>query len=256
MASERNIRFTAESVERGDRMVKAQVAHCSEPGCAHKLAVFNQKGSRIIPPALFGRVLRKNGWSVRHGTDPFCPDHGDKPQVEIKMARPSVRPHAVKQMTIILPPSEPTLELEPPMPTATPLVRLEQLGEATARQMTLDQRRRINREIGDSWDGDKSRYIGDESDQKIAVRLSFPRAWVEQVRVENFGDSGANDEIEEFKALLDAKLKEWDVIVAQASSLVDKAVEAVGKLEALRTEVKQQRQRLERIEVAVLPRRA
>lgn len=272
--TDRKIRFTPESVERGDKMVMAQVVHCSFPGCTHRQEVFNPKGSRIIPPSMFARKLRDHHWTIRHGTDPYCPEHSEKPRVEKLKTKPTPPKLEIVRPTRSAPPAE-TFEpgyshdfhayrvahIDPPIPKETPMstapIRsLDDLGAATARQMTVEHRRKINREIADNWSDDDLHYLGDMSDQKIAAKLSVPRAWVEQVRVENFGDSGGNEEIDDLKAMFDAKLVEWDQAVGDAQRTVDKAVEAVGAMERLRSDLKAMRQRLERVEVAVLPRRA
>lgn len=114
--TDRNVRFTAESVERGDRMVMAQVAHCSHPGCHRKQPIFNPKGSRIIPPALFKRKLQQHGWTVRGGVDPYCPDHST---VEVKKINKKQAPEVLVHTSTPTPIIVPTQFTEEPAMAAT-----------------------------------------------------------------------------------------------------------------------------------------
>jgi hypothetical protein len=120
---------------------------------------------------------------------------------------------------------------------------------ATVRTMTPDIRRKIFRQIDDHWDEDAKRYRRNNSDEIIARDLNVPRDWVRQIREEAFGEIGTNDEIEEFKAELDAAIKLGEVRMNDALKLIQNNYEApLNELKAMRT-------RLQRIEATVLPRR-
>lgn len=261
--------YTQERRLYGDKRMPCRVTRCAEKGCDHEVPIFITNVTGGLPPAVYHKKLKQEGWEVLHGKA-FCPDHHRKDKAKKPKQNPrmpvdvtalpeigdSIDHHAFRVAPI---PEQTQPVQEPPIMASdpTPIRSLSDLGEASAtRIMNTEQRRKITREIMGNWDEQKSHYIGEMTDHRIAVSLGFPRAWVEQVRVENFGDDGGNDEIDDLKAALDAKLKDWDQIVANATRLVDKAVEAVGAMEKMRGELKAMRQRLERVEVATLPRRA
>lgn len=127
--------------------------------------------------------------------------------------------------------------------------------EAAERLMTSEHKCKINREIFNNWDDTKVRYLGDMTDAKIATTLSVPRAWVEQVRIELFGDSGGNEEIDALRTELDTTIAKWSPMVFEAAKAVENAMNKVGEVEKLLTNLKELRKRLERVEVATLPRR-
>jgi hypothetical protein len=242
--ADRRIPFTREQIDRGDSKATAQVAHCSVPGCEKAQAIFNQKGSRVIPPALFRRKLTQHGWEIR-GVDLYCPTH----KHHVHTPNPPF-----PALRLVAPPSPKETK---PMAERLTVASFADLGAAAAaeRLMTPEHKRKINREIFNNWDDAKVRYIGDMTDQKISTQLSVPRAWVEQVRIELFGDSGGNEEIDALRTELDATISKWEPQVIEAARAVENAMNKVGEVERLMTNLKELRKRLERVEVATLPRR-
>lgn len=262
------IPFKAGLVERGDRMLPAQIVHCSEKGCTHELPIFNSKQSRLIPPTMLKRKIQQHDWTVV-GHQPYCKEHSkhkvEKLPKKPQPPKPKPAPHRTALRSVLqdLAPAalaelietvEPAQKELPMVQSTTPIRSLEQLGDATARAMTLEHRRRINREIGDNWDDTKSHYLGDASDQKIASGLNVPRQWVEQVRVENYGESGGNEEIDNLKLVLDNQITQWSAQLADAQRAVENAMNKLGGMERMVADLKALRQRLERVETAVLPR--
>ena len=79
---------------------------------------------------------------------------------------------------------------------------LSQLGEATTTIMDPSTRRRVFRLIDEHWDESRGRYENTWSDQRLATDLKVPRAWVEEIRREAFGDNGGNAEMDELKVAL------------------------------------------------------
>lgn len=85
--------------------------------------------------------------------------------------------------------------------------------------------------------------------------LKVPRAWVEEIRREAFGDNGGNAEMDELKVDLEAAEKRFSEMSAEAARRLDAAVNACAGLEKVLIDIKEMRRRLERLEVAILPRR-
>jgi hypothetical protein len=147
----------------------------------------------------------------------------------------------------IAPPKALIKEIEA-MPEVTPIRSFADLANAAIEKMGRSDRQRIFREIDGNWDGDRGRYIGDEGDQSIATRLNVPRAWVEHIRIEAFGDAGDNEEIEELAesiAILEGKI---GVATTDAQKIVT-------RMEALYTEVRQAKDRLSKLQQQTSGRR-
>lgn len=98
----------------------------------------------------------------------------------------------------------------------------------TEREPTRDQKRSILREIDGNWDDQARRYMGVISDQSIAAKLGVPRNWVENCRIEFYGDTGKNEEFD--KLLGQAKNA-----VAASRKLEEEAMTLAGKLENQRS---------------------
>lgn len=123
-----------------------------------------------------------------------------------------------------------------------------QKAEEPPREMTQAERRAIFREIDGSYDEKHGRYVDSMTDQAIATKLAIPRKWVADVREENFGPSGENDEIERVASLLgrvDAELRE----------AIDKCLDAAGAAEKLKVEVADAKNRVEQLRRAFGPHR-
>jgi hypothetical protein len=114
-------------------------------------------------------------------------------------------------------------------PEGTMTTQTKSPSEAPPREMTREQRRAIFREIDDSYD--KNGYCMDVTDQSIADKLSFPCAWVEKVREENFGPAGADPRL---KALV----SKVEAAEATAQKAYDGALAAAEKAEKAQAEVK------------------
>lgn len=123
------------------------------------------------------------------------------------------------------------------------VIRMDQLGEATIAKMSASDHRRIFRKIDENWDDARGRYVADWGDNKVAITLDVPRAWVEHVRKEAFGETGGSEEIEELSEALVAAEKRVKLYADQALAIAarfDEEVQAVQRL----------RQQLDRIKVA------
>lgn len=246
----------------GDKLVPHRIVRCAEPGCDHEDAVYINKVSHGLPENVWNRILKQRGWAVSKN-QAYCRDHDPKkrktPLTIVEDAPVSIDHHAYRVAHIPEPVPEPTPQItEEDMSLAVSSINVDTpitTPPAPERSMTPEVRRKINRAIFDNWDEAKNHYLGDMSDQKLSAQLSVPRAWVKQVRVDNFGDSGANEEFDTLREELKERERVWIEQLAAAQRAVEAAVDIVGKLEAQMADMKGLRRRLEKIEASLLPRR-
>lgn len=262
----KEVPYTQEKRLYGDKRVVCRVVHCAYPDCRKEHAFHVSNGSGGLPTNVWHKLLVNAQWEVWRGVA-FCPEHHRDVTRAAKHAAQIASTGNIVEAALSIP--EPTIihipepQPEPPVTQPprlpTPIRTLAELGEATAadvRMMTPEWRRRINRMIGDNWDDTAIRYLGGMSDQKIATELNVPRAWVEQIRVENYGDSGGNEEIEALREDVDTAIALYEPMVRDAQRLVENAVNAVGKMESQLSDLRALKKRLEKIEASILPRRA
>lgn len=257
----KEVPYTQEKRLYGDKRTTCRVVHCAHPGCHRDEAFSISTATGGIPTPMWHKLLTNKGWEIVRG-HANCPDHhrykvraqkhaaliveAERIVAAAQRIEPTPPPAQYVNMKEIIVPTK-----EPP----TPIRSLDQLGEA-GRLMTPEFRRRINREIFGNWDDVSNRYLGGTSDQKIATELGVPRAWVEQVRVENFGDSGGNEEIEELREDITVAISTLEPMVREAQRIVENVVNTVGNMEAKLGDLRNLRKRLEAVEAAVRPRRA
>lgn len=77
------------------------------------------------------------------------------------------------------------------------------------RQPTIEQRRQIVEMLVITYDGDAKRYKGTDTDKTISDALGngVMPGWVAEIREQNFGPAGGNEEIDAIKAALDEMQK-------------------------------------------------
>lgn len=77
------------------------------------------------------------------------------------------------------------------------------------RQPTIEQRRQIVEMLVITYDGDAKRYKGTDTDKTIADALGngVMPGWVAEIREQNFGPAGGNEEIDAIRAALDEMQK-------------------------------------------------
>ncbi len=99
----------------------------------------------------------------------------------------------------------------------------KQQPAALPRVMSRDDRRLIIAEIKGCWDEEKRRYMDGWHDEKIAQSLGahVPKAWVTEVREDYFGDSGSNEQFDEFIRKTDAAADDLDRIKKITSTVND-----------------------------------
>ena len=225
--------------------------------CGHKdQAIGHGRAGDMLPPERALRKFNELGWECR-GKKTICPTCLTPAQ---RQARATARaPAAVYELAGLSPQPEPEAAPEaPPDELAEPTVILIETEEpempepetSNVRDIGPDRaaKRRIHDEIAGNWDERFSRYIGSASDQSIAETLKMPRAWVAEIRADFFGDSGANEDIEQLKSMLNGA-------VARFERTAEDALKVATNLDTQAREVKELRARLERVEKSVLPRR-
>lgn len=121
--------------------------------------------------------------------------------------------------------------------------------DTAPREMTVAERRRIFREIDESYDEANSRYCDDITDHTIAQKLDVPRKWVSDMREDNFGPSGENVEMERVATLLGR-------VDGEFRAAIDDCLAAAAKAEKLHKEVQDAKNALTQIKKAVGPHRA
>lgn len=185
------------------KKIAAYVAECDECLAIDHVRITTHASS--IPPDMLRKKFTQRGWSLEKRAT-RCPNCQRKPVMEKPVTLKVVEtPHA-----------------QPP------------------RTMTRDERRAITRQIDDNWDEKASRYAGTTTDAGIASALNVPRAWVETIRVETFGDSGANEDI-------DKLMIELSAMRDRAGTTLDQAVEWAARVETLQKDIGELERKLMRL---------
>ena len=115
------------------------------------------------------------------------------------------------------------------------------VSEEPPRVMQREDRRIIFQKLNEVYLDEKRGYVEGWSDLRVSEDLGIPRAWVAQVRDENFGPVAANPEITEFKKGVEelremkSMLEEYRVLVARIDQL--NIVSKLARLEKLAAEV-------------------
>ena len=87
-----------------------------------------------------------------------------------------------------------------------------QVVQENARVMTRDDRRIVFEKLNEVYLNDKVGYAKGWTDEKVAVDLGVPRAWVRLIREENFGDEVGNEDIRE-------QVREAQAMLAQVRAI-------------------------------------
>jgi predicted transcriptional regulator len=114
--------------------------------------------------------------------------------------------------------------------------------------MTIAQRRNIWREIDANYRDDGAGYIGTVTDHSIAEKLKVPRAWVSNIREQDFGPEGSNEALQEIG-------RELSKIAKLVVEVTDDAMNAAARAETLSGTIKDVERRLREVERAVGPHR-
>ncbi|MGX1151403.1 hypothetical protein [Bradyrhizobium ottawaense] len=161
------------------KLVRGIIAHCGAPGCeaAVPLAVNTLQNSRgddtEIEWRFIARKLEAKGWHVgRSRAAHRCP-----------------RCFAAAKFSAI--------RKAETMQNGNGMTEKLKVVKDSMRVMTRDDRRIIFEKLNEVYVNDKVGYGDGWTDEKVAVDLGVPRAWVKLIRDENFGDEVGNENIRE-----------------------------------------------------------
>ncbi len=98
------------------------------------------------------------------------------------------------------------------------------------RQPTIEQRRQIVEMLVITYDGDAKRYKGHDTDKTVAEAIGggVMPGWVAEIREQNFGPAGGNEEIEAIRAEIKAAEKRAAKDIADLNKRLDAVCVAVG----------------------------
>lgn len=216
------------------RYITGQTIHCITCGLKETIPTGNIAGGRLPPDAL-ERKFKLKGWEC-HRDKWTCPEHSKHKPASIRQSAKAAaeavftksKQQPVPVMPRAFPVDVPTITKETTTMNASPPLKLADLGTATIDKMGPADYRRIFRAIDDHWDEPRGRYEGDYGDGKIATALDVPRAWVEHVRKEGFGQNGGNEEIDAVTAQLAEAAKQATQLYNEGMALAERA-DSLGK---------------------------
>lgn len=186
-----------ESQERygGQWRIVARVT-CRKCGVSDSIGLSTVGG--LLPPNIITKKMQQRGWTIGANEQwDYCPGCSNT----MKEAKPAMLKVVDQAATTAAPsPSE-----QPP------------------RQMDRDDRRIIFARLNDVYLDAKRGYDSGWSDHRVATELGVPRKWVEQIRVENFGDAGTNAEMSEFYEQAQALIAEGRKALTEAREFYEKA---------------------------------
>lgn len=180
--AERAWTFVPDPDNRHRSGIKIECADCS------RVAFFAPNSGGRFPPNAAESHFRRDGWTVGKGPRrDFCP------------ACTAKRAEKPKGSNVV--------ELKPAVPAP--------------RIMSRDDRRLIIAEIKGCWDEEKRRYMDGWHDERIAQALGahVPKAWVTEVREDYFGESGSNEQFDEFIRKLEAATDEMHRIEKETAAI-------------------------------------
>jgi len=176
------------------KLVRGIIARCGAPYCGAAVplpvnAIAGFKASDAeVEWQFIARKLEQKGWRVgRSRNSHRCPKCAAK--LEIVRNKPEEKPMANNK-------------------SETPL----QVVQENARVMTRDDRRIVFEKLNEVYLNDKVGYAKGWTDEKVAVDLGVPRAWVRLIREENFGDEVGNEDIRE-------QVREAQTMLAQVRAI-------------------------------------
>ena len=173
------------------KLVRGIIARCS-CGAAIPLPVNTMNGFKTsdaeVEFQFIAKKLEQKGWRVgRRREAHLCP----------KCAAAKIkRVSQEKPMVSVNKPVEPSL----------------QVVQENARVMQREDRRIIFEKLNEVYVSDKVGYGTGWTDEKVATDLGVPRAWVQLIRKENFGDEVGNEDIRE-------QVREAQAMLAQVRAI-------------------------------------
>jgi hypothetical protein len=214
--------FGTAKVLYGDKLVRGVTATCGHCGNGESLPVNNFAGRNgagdDVEFQFVRRKLEGRGWKI--GSKPShhrCPNCF----AAIK-ASPARKANGETPVSV------------------TPIKSIKD----TARPLGRDDRRIIFEKLNEVYVSDKVGYSAGWTDEKVAVDLGVPRAWVRLIRDENFGDEMANEEIRQ-------KLADAAKLLDEIKQRTTLAETIVADMKRLTTEAEHMNKTLDMIRKAI-----
>ena len=111
-------------------------------------------------------------------------------------------------------------------------------SEEPPRQPTREQRRLIMTELTECYDTEAGRYIGDATDDQVAVLLDVMPGWVAEMRRDCFGDDGSNEAMEVTADAIEAEVGKLQTVMRECEQATTDARVAIRKAQELADQVK------------------
>ncbi|PZQ82675.1 MAG: hypothetical protein DI549_10880 [Ancylobacter novellus] len=182
------------------------------------------------PPNLEDEVLpeaKKAGWDVLHGarraTCPDCREMAARLKAKREEKIMVTKPAPVVPAALLAPSTPAAPRAEPP------------------RTMDFEDRRVILMKLNEVYDSPSTGYGRGWSDKRVAEVLGAPRAWVAELREQNFGPARDNDDVREF-------LTEARNALAAAKDLTEQTTKCEAEHVVLRRMIDDLKGRLNRLE--------
>src|SRR6516164_2148762 len=195
--------FEHTTVPYGDdgRLVRGIIARCGAPNCEAAIPLpvnvmaNSRGGDDHIEHQFIARKLEQKGWRIgKSRTSHRCP-----------------RCFSAAKMSATNKSEEKIMTNKKEMMNSTSSSALQVVQE-NARVMTRDDRRIVFEKLNEVYLNDKVGYAKGWTDEKVAVDLGVPRAWVRLIREENFGDEVGNEDIRE-------QVREAQAMLAQVRAI-------------------------------------
>lgn len=184
----------------------AYVVRCMECGVVEAVRVGKPSGSLDI--TFLNKKFARLGWRIgRNASHDTCPECQSK---SAKITEQNVE-RIMNNIT-------PIKAEEPP-------------------KMTKEDRRIIFAKIDENYIDETNGYSGDWSDEKIAKDLNVPRAWVSQIREDNFGPEvgeGIAKDVETISVAIEKANAELAKMDERVESVRQAYLETVNRLRAAR----------------------
>lgn len=132
-----------------------------------------------------------------------------------------------------------------PAPNVVPLIKKGEpvLQPEKPRDMTREDRRVILAKLNEVYLDEQRGYDRGWTDHRVSIDLGCPRAWVAQLRDENFGPARDNEDVREFMAKVRAVGEEARAIEKATAELklrADRMGDDMRRLERVATDVAKQ----------------
>lgn len=202
--------FTFERVRRADDgpLVHAAVLVCCK--CGKRLELVASTRERM-PPEFIKRQAANRGWKVgKDDKSDLCPEHH--------------HPHHTK---------EPKMKPTKTLAELSGVVSLPAFAATPEppRTMSNDDRRIIFAKVDEVYSGDH--YSAGWTDKRVAEDLNVPRAWVEEVRAEFFGEARDNEEVRAFLDEIDKLKPALATFATDRQEMLKRVEDLAGKVSRL-----------------------